>query len=41
MLANEMHDYSVSEEAGQKVDEDINHLKEGWVRLCGLLESDH
>ena len=36
-----MHDYSVSEEAGQKVDEDMDHLKEGWARLCEKIESDH
>ena len=28
-LANEVHEYSVSEEAGQKVDENIDYLKEG------------
>ena len=38
-LANEMHDYGVSEEAGQKIDEDMDHLKEGWVRLCEKLEN--
>ena len=37
-LANEMHDYGVSEDAGQKIDEDMEHLKEGWVRLCEKLE---
>ena len=29
MLASKMHDYSVSKEAGQKVDEDMDVLKEG------------
>ena len=38
-LANEMHEYGVSEEAGQKIDEDMDHLKEGWVRLCEKLEN--
>ena len=40
-LANEMHEYGVSEEAGQKIDEDMDQLKEGWVRLCEKLESVH
>ena len=31
----------MSEEAGQKVEENIDHLKEGWARLCEKLESDH
>ena len=34
-----MHDYGVSKEAGQKIDEDMDHLKEGWARLCEELES--
>ena len=32
-----MYDYGVSEEAGQKVDEDMDYL--GWARLCDKLES--
>ena len=31
----------MSEEAGQKIDEDMDQLKEGWVRLCEKLESVH
>ena len=34
-----MHEYSVSEEAGEKIDGDMDQLKEGWVRLCEKLES--
>ena len=41
VLANEMHEYGVSEEASQKIDEDMDQLKEGWVRLCEKLESVH
>lgn len=38
-LANEMYEYGVSEEAGEKIDGDMDQLKEGWVRLCEKLES--
>ena len=41
VLANEMHEYGVSEEASQKIDEDMDQLKEGWVRLCEKLECPH
>ena len=41
VLANEMHEYGVSEEVSQKIDEDMDQVKEGWVRLCEKLESVH
>ena len=34
-----MYEYGVSEEAGEKIDGDMDQLKEGWVRLCEKLES--
>ena len=33
-LANEMHEYGVSEEAGQRIDDKVDLLKQCLVHLC-------